>query len=131
MGGFSGKRHLGDTELWLKISLKYPILKVQTSLIWWRIHDTQEASIESKNPSFLGDRYNLWIEYLNKSPLNTQEKIKAKKVFDKILARKILSLALTKFQFKDAAAIMKIADFKLMGLFSALNISNALSRFFK
>jgi glycosyltransferase involved in cell wall biosynthesis len=48
IGGFTGKRFIGDTELWLQIGLLHPIVGFQPSLIWWREHDTQEIKIERK-----------------------------------------------------------------------------------
>ena len=130
-GGFSGKRGLGDTELWLKIALRYPILKIQTSLIWWRTHYDQESSIESRNPTFLAYRYNLWMEYLNQSPLNKDERKIAKYRLDKLLARKILSFIVPKFRLSTAVTIMKAAPgFTFWDLFKAFDISNRVKKIF-
>src|ERR1700741_5438932 len=43
LNGFSGERFIGDTELWMRIAFKYPIVLLQPALIWWRVHDEQEA----------------------------------------------------------------------------------------
>ncbi len=45
-GGFTGKRYIGDTELWLKLAAKYFVVKFQPSLIWWRTHLDQEINKE-------------------------------------------------------------------------------------
>ncbi|MEJ7676467.1 MAG: glycosyltransferase family A protein [Segetibacter sp.] len=41
-GGFSGKRMIGDSELWFKIASQHPVAIVPPSLIFWRRHDKQE-----------------------------------------------------------------------------------------
>ena len=65
VGGFSGRRFIGDTELWLKLASKYEIVKFQPALIWWRTHEYQEIrkEIESFEPSF--SRYKLDQLYLS------------------------------------------------------------------
>jgi len=42
VGGFSGKRMIGDYELWLKLSCKYPLVTFQRDLVWDRMHEAQE-----------------------------------------------------------------------------------------
>jgi glycosyltransferase involved in cell wall biosynthesis len=42
VGGFSGKRMVGDTELWYALSCRYDVVVSPPSLIFWRRHDGQE-----------------------------------------------------------------------------------------
>lgn len=42
VGGFSGKRMIGDFELWLKMSCHYPLVVFQRDLVWDRMHSDQE-----------------------------------------------------------------------------------------
>ena len=42
IGGFSGKRMIGDYEFWLKISREYPMVKIPIDLYWSRIHEGSE-----------------------------------------------------------------------------------------
>ena len=44
LGGFTGTRYIGDTELWYKIALAYPVVKMEDELIFWRQHDQQQIS---------------------------------------------------------------------------------------
>ena len=127
VGGFSGSRHLGDTELWLKIALKYSILKIQTSLIWWRIHSNQEAALEQKNTSIIGSRYNLMRLYVSKSSLTDSEKKKALLILEKNFARQILKLVLH-LKFKEANRLLVDCSFKWFNLFMALDVSNRLKK---
>ncbi len=40
--GFSGKRFIGDQELWFKIAARHSIIELPPSLTFWRQHDSQE-----------------------------------------------------------------------------------------
>lgn len=42
VGGFSGKRMIGDLELWFILSRNFPLVKMHQGLVWSRLHDTQE-----------------------------------------------------------------------------------------
>lgn len=42
MGGFSGKRMIGDNELWFTLGRRYPFVKLVTGLSWDRLHGEQE-----------------------------------------------------------------------------------------
>jgi glycosyltransferase involved in cell wall biosynthesis len=42
LNGFSGKRMVGDLELWLIIAARYPILRLPKNLVYWRQHEEQE-----------------------------------------------------------------------------------------
>ncbi len=42
VGGFSGKRFVGDSECWMKIAASNPVLEVPSALIYWRRHEGQE-----------------------------------------------------------------------------------------
>jgi glycosyltransferase involved in cell wall biosynthesis len=64
VGGFSGARYIGDTELWLKLSSKHEIVKFQPSLIWWRIHPDQEINKERKTFETTFLRYQLDKTYI-------------------------------------------------------------------
>jgi glycosyltransferase involved in cell wall biosynthesis len=74
-GGFSGKRYVGDTELWLRLGLTYPIVKFQPALIWWRSHDDQEIKKENLSFKPVLDRYLMDKSFLfcKKCPLSQEE----------------------------------------------------------
>lgn len=65
VGGFSGKPFVGDHELWLRIALKYPVVKLQPSLIWYRVHPNQESVRERKNFINRNVRFNCALEALH------------------------------------------------------------------
>lgn len=49
-GGFSGKKHLGDFELWHILALKYPLLLMPEGMVWHRIHDNQQSAENRVDP---------------------------------------------------------------------------------
>ncbi len=44
-GGFSGKRYVGDQELWLKLAARHPVVELPPSLVFWRQHEGQEFKL--------------------------------------------------------------------------------------
>ena len=46
VGGFSGKRMIGDYEFWLKISRYHSMVKLPLDLYWNRIHEGQESKTD-------------------------------------------------------------------------------------
>lgn len=46
VGGFSGKRWIGDSELWIKLGRIFPLVKFPKDLYWDRQHVQQEREIE-------------------------------------------------------------------------------------
>jgi glycosyltransferase involved in cell wall biosynthesis len=45
LGGFSGKRFVGDKECWFKIAALHNVLELAPSLIFWRQHEGQEYDL--------------------------------------------------------------------------------------
>ena len=62
--GFSGLPYIGDTELWLKLSARWPMLVMPPELIWWRENDEQESVYEFKNDKVDKMRYDMIINTL-------------------------------------------------------------------
>jgi glycosyltransferase involved in cell wall biosynthesis len=46
VGGFSGKRMIGDNEFWFKISRYYSMVKLPMDTYWNRLHPNQESKTE-------------------------------------------------------------------------------------
>jgi glycosyltransferase involved in cell wall biosynthesis len=44
VGGFSGQRHIGDNELWMKLACVYPMVALYPDLVWVRIHNQRESN---------------------------------------------------------------------------------------
>lgn len=43
VGGFSGKRMIGDNEMWFKLSQEHNLVKFPRDLVWHRSHEGQES----------------------------------------------------------------------------------------
>ena len=81
IGGFSGKRMIGDMELWLKIARKYPVVRLEKDMVFWRQHAEQEFGAGLKY--YLVDALQMYKEVLvnSESPLGVKE---GRKYFQKI-----------------------------------------------
>ncbi len=108
LGGFSGKQYIGDHELWFKIALQYPIIKLQPSLIWWRVHEGQQIVDERKNINIKNLRFHKQLEFLNlsKSFFSTLEYKQANKRLRHNYARGILK-HLLKGEIKNYYSLFK------------------------
>ena len=73
IGGFSGKRMIGDVELWLKIAGKYPIVRLEKNMVFWRQHADQEFGAGLKY--YLVDALQMYKDVLvnTESPLGLKE----------------------------------------------------------
>lgn len=49
-GGFSGKRIVGDFELWMKMSRTHAVVAIPHMLAMWRSHNQQENKIHKSDP---------------------------------------------------------------------------------
>lgn len=89
--GFTGKRHVGDTELWMILSARYPMIKMVLGLTWWREHGEQELSKENKSHQYTDLRYHLRLNFLTckECPLTDAERHLAIKRLKHSHARKI------------------------------------------
>lgn len=43
VGGFSGQRMIGDTEMWFRLGRHFPLVKFPPDLYWARMHESQES----------------------------------------------------------------------------------------
>jgi glycosyltransferase involved in cell wall biosynthesis len=79
VGGFTGKRMIGDYELWMKIAMKYDTVIMPMYLYWSRDHDQQESKSGYAN-DYKRLRHNVLNEILNNPdcPLTEEEKNKIK-----------------------------------------------------
>lgn len=65
VNGFSGSPYIGDTELWLKLSMRWSMVVMPPDLIWWRTHDEQQSIYESKYDKAEKMRYDMVINALS------------------------------------------------------------------
>jgi len=95
LGGFSGRRFIGDTELWCKLSSSAPVVSLPPSLVWWRRHEGQQMNVELSRPDILVQRFRLDLEVIETTPfLTTDERAAAVFRLKQHHARRLLALAI-------------------------------------
>jgi glycosyltransferase involved in cell wall biosynthesis len=67
LGGFTGKRMLGDFEMWHLLSQQFSVVLMQQGIVWYREHAEQEMSDYKLDPMH-PFRYTLIAEKMLKSP---------------------------------------------------------------
>ncbi|MBS1774569.1 MAG: glycosyltransferase family 2 protein [Bacteroidetes bacterium] len=89
VGGFSGERMIGDTDLWFKMSMYFPTLKVFSELYWARTHSNQEQQSSYAQQQYRSLREAVVEKYFNdvNCPLTTEEKRQINKMLKKRLHR--------------------------------------------
>ncbi|MGQ1787109.1 glycosyltransferase family 2 protein [Saccharicrinis sp. GN24d3] len=97
LNGFSGKRHVGDAELWIKVAANYNIVKTVRGLTFWRNHTEQE----SKKKDQTSIRYQLALDSINSASALLPNKDSILLKINKKYARYFFHL-LKKAQFKNA-----------------------------
>ena len=63
-GGFSGKPYVGDTEMWLKLSMKYAMVAMPLDLVWWRQHEGQQFKEGTQNNYYEHNSYSVYLAAL-------------------------------------------------------------------
>jgi glycosyltransferase involved in cell wall biosynthesis len=120
VGGFSGKRQIGDTEMWHILSLNHPLVLMPHGIVWYRVHDQQESN-QVRNDFKVRLRYSVstlhFYQSVKNIPLKEHDKQKIIKRFKKkfriLFLKKIFQL-----QFRAALVILKSVkdheyDFKI------------------
>ena len=92
VGGFSGKQHLGDFELWNILSQKFNVVLMPQGTVWYRSHNDQQNRDNKTKPA-VNFKY-IVLEYKilksNDCPLSEKEKIISQKKCLRKQARYIL-----------------------------------------
>jgi glycosyltransferase involved in cell wall biosynthesis len=95
LGGFTGKRMLGDFELWNILSQKHSVVLMPLGIVWYRKHEEQEMSKYKSDPTF-PFQYLLVAKDLilsSECPLNTKEIEKTNREIDIKISKSIISAA--------------------------------------
>ncbi|NIK91361.1 glycosyltransferase family 2 protein [Mangrovimonas sp. CR14] len=122
LGKFTGTRFIGDTEMWYKIALKYPIVKMVPGLTFWRQHDDQEITKGLENYFYLENAYKHGIETLSNTslPLLPLEVNNAKSRLNRRFGRSIWRMIIFKRESSQAIKIMKSCNYSWIELFRAI-----------
>ena len=122
VGGFSGKRFVGDLELWLKLGARWPIVKLTRGLVWWREHEQQEYVLGHASLGYLESTHPVWVAALTapECPLNSEERAQVLAELRQRHARRLLRLGFRKTGPFAVWRVMQATHFKLSDLMCAL-----------
>lgn len=92
VGGFTGKQHLGDFEMWNILSKTQKVVLMPSGIVWHRTHDEQQNTDNATNPAVNLKYIILEKEILNSPdcPLSEKDKQTAIKKAKRKQARYIL-----------------------------------------
>jgi hypothetical protein len=92
VGGFSGKKYVGDFELHLKLSERRPVVRLQNDLVFYRVHDTSESVYQQQNnlANYLSYKVNMAAITSAGSPFSETERLRMERVLNKIQARRAI-----------------------------------------
>lgn len=94
VGGFSGRRYLGDFEMWHILAAKFPLVLMQQGVVWYRVHEEQEMQ-HNRTDFTIPFKYVMCAEEMllrDDCPLSDIEKEKALKKVKWNQARYILGV---------------------------------------
>jgi glycosyltransferase involved in cell wall biosynthesis len=114
VGGFSGRQFVGDTELWLKLAERWPIVLLPPALVWWRRHEGQQMALEVKRPDVLNIRFQLETEILAAtSHLSDEQKARAVQRIRSNHARHLISFGVRKRKPLTAMRLARQAGLRI------------------
>jgi glycosyltransferase involved in cell wall biosynthesis len=98
IGGFTGKRYVGDLEINMKLAAKWSIVRMPASLVFWVQHEGQEFVIGQNSTGYLELELPVYQEALSKGdcPLQPSQREEIIKYFRKVSARRLLNIAILK-----------------------------------
>jgi glycosyltransferase involved in cell wall biosynthesis len=117
VGGFSGRRQIGDLELWLRVAARYPIVKIVRDLVWWRAHGDQEYAYDSEaDKSKMSLAVCVAALQAPDCPLSPEDRDHALRRLKHQYARGILHLAVKQRQVRTAYTLVRDAHLSLIDL---------------
>ena len=108
-GGFRNWGVLSDTDLWLRMAAKWPVVLLPPALVWWRRHEGQEFERGRASGEYLEQGFRLAREALSspECPLSEEERNRALDRAKQHHARRILALATRGGKPKEAMRLAR------------------------
>jgi len=118
LGGFSGRRYIGDTEMWMKFSMNGPIVLFQPALIWWRQHEEQEFQLGQSIDGYIKLNHQLFWELMKNEdlPLTKLEKEQSIKTYKTHKVRLFFAELLKRREVSNALKLYKTCELNLFDL---------------
>jgi len=122
VGQFSGKRMVGDFELWIKIAIHYPVMILPPSLIYWRGHSGQKFKAGNSEHVYFKLTLPTIIELVNSAGtvLTKQEQAKIINYHRQLSAKQLLLLAIREKSPLSAIKLFAYLDLKFADLYTAI-----------
>lgn len=109
VGGFRDWGVLNDTDLWYRLSARWPLLLLPPGLVWWRRHDAQEFTSNGAAITYLEKGFQMSAAALKSQecPLSKEDAERALARVRHRHARRLLSLGLRNGHPRMALDLMK------------------------
>lgn len=121
-GGFTGKRMLGDFEMWHLLSQKHPVVLMPHGIVWYREHDEQEMAHHRSDP-MQPFRYLILAEQLvasEKCPLTEDERKRALIKLKNKKAKAVMSAG-KHHSFKKSMELLKASGLNMADIIKTLS----------
>ena len=104
LGGFSGKNYVGDFEFNLKCTARYPIVKMQNNLIFYRVHEHQQTFEKGHAQTYKIWLYKIQHEALVSKlcPLDKMDQLEALKKTMRLQSRRVVFNLVKNFDFIES-----------------------------
>ena len=120
-GGFSGKRYVGDQELWFKLAARHPVVELPPSLIFWRQHEGQEykMGLEGIDKGYFMMNLPLLRDTLNDTncPLTPEQKRGVLQLREKQYARTLVKHVIKTGEVKKALTAFSALKLSVKDIF--------------
>lgn len=122
IAGFRDWGVLNDTDLWLRMSARWPVLLLPPGLVWWRRHEGQEFTRDDAANVYLQRGFELGMEMLGaeECPLGPEEREKAIQRQRRHHARRLLALGLRHRNPREAWKLIRRSGLGVGDLVSGL-----------
>lgn len=122
-GGFRDWGVLSDTDLWYRLSARWPVVLLPPGLVWWRRHEGQEFSLIGANVVYLEKGFALTMEALSSTdcPLDAAERQSAGARARQHHSRRLISLALRRGHPLLAMRLIARADLSVRDVMKGLS----------
>jgi hypothetical protein len=96
-GGFDKWGVLSDTEMWFRMSARWPLVLLPPGLVWWRRHEEQEFTRGDAGRKYLENGFAITMKALTskESPLSGDESRSAVARARQHHARRLLALSIS------------------------------------
>ena len=108
-GGFRTIGVVSDTDMWFRMTARWPMVLLPPAMVWWRRHEGQEFSTGNAELDYLSRGHAITIEALESpdAPLTSEERASAIARARQHQARKLLSLGLKRGQVQSSIELMR------------------------